>query len=52
MAVPQGESREGARIILTASGGPFRGYTPAQLDTVTPEQALKHPSWKMGGKLP
>jgi 1-deoxy-D-xylulose-5-phosphate reductoisomerase len=47
----EGESRKCARIILTASGGPFRGYTKRQLDAVTPEQALKHPSWKMGRKV-
>jgi 1-deoxy-D-xylulose-5-phosphate reductoisomerase len=39
------------RIILTASGGPFRHYTPAQLSRVTPAQALKHPSWQMGKKV-
>ncbi len=47
----EGESKDCAKIILTASGGPFRGYTSAQLDKVTPEQALKHPSWKMGRKV-
>lgn len=39
------------KLILTASGGAFRGYTPEQLSTVTPEQALKHPTWKMGKKI-
>ena len=39
------------RIILTASGGPFRGYTRNQLEKVTAEQALKHPSWQMGEKV-
>jgi 1-deoxy-D-xylulose-5-phosphate reductoisomerase len=39
------------RIILTASGGPFRHYTPARLRRVTPAQALKHPSWQMGKKV-
>ena len=39
------------RIILTASGGPFRNFTPAQLKTVTPEQALAHPTWSMGTKI-
>ncbi|MBQ7063330.1 MAG: 1-deoxy-D-xylulose-5-phosphate reductoisomerase [Firmicutes bacterium] len=38
-------------LILTASGGPFRGYTYDQLRKVTPEQALKHPSWRMGAKI-
>ncbi|MBI2506216.1 MAG: 1-deoxy-D-xylulose-5-phosphate reductoisomerase [Candidatus Latescibacteria bacterium] len=40
-----------ARLILTASGGPFRGQTRAQLAGVTPEQALRHPTWKMGAKI-
>ena len=35
------------RLILTASGGPFYGYTKEQLKTVTPKSALKHPTWKM-----
>lgn len=39
------------RIILTASGGPFRGYTRQQLENVTLEQALKHPKWSMGSKI-
>ena len=39
------------KIILTASGGPFRKYTPEQLSTVTPELALKHPNWVMGAKI-
>ena len=38
-------------MILTASGGPFRDSTPAQLATATPEQALKHPTWSMGAKI-
>jgi 1-deoxy-D-xylulose-5-phosphate reductoisomerase len=46
-----GETQDAARIILTASGGPFLGYTPAQLAEVTAEQALNHPSWKMGKKV-
>ena len=40
------------RLILTASGGPFYGYTPAQLKKVTPMSALKHPTWQMGAKIP
>ena len=40
-----------ARIWLTASGGPFRGYTREQLKNVTIEQALKHPNWAMGPKI-
>ena len=39
------------RIILTASGGPFRGYTRSELEKVTAEQALRHPSWHMGEKV-
>jgi len=42
---------QAAKIILTASGGPFRHYSPAQLKEVTVEQALKHPSWQMGKKV-
>jgi 1-deoxy-D-xylulose-5-phosphate reductoisomerase len=38
-------------MILTASGGPFRSSTPAQLAAATPEQALKHPTWSMGAKI-
>lgn len=39
------------RIILTASGGPFRQWSQAQLESVTVEQALKHPNWEMGPKI-
>jgi 1-deoxy-D-xylulose-5-phosphate reductoisomerase len=39
------------KIILTASGGPFRGKTLEELKTVTREQALKHPNWEMGAKI-
>ena len=39
------------RIILTASGGPFRGMKAGQLKNITPSQALKHPNWKMGAKI-
>ena len=39
------------RILLTASGGPFRGYTREQLENVTLEQALNHPNWSMGSKI-
>ncbi len=38
-------------IILTASGGPFRNYRKEDLDAITPEDALKHPTWKMGPKI-
>jgi 1-deoxy-D-xylulose-5-phosphate reductoisomerase len=46
-----GEDQEAARIILTASGGPFRQYSPEQLAGVTVAQALRHPSWQMGKKV-
>ena len=39
------------RLIITASGGAFRDFTPEQLEGVTPEQALAHPTWKMGHKI-
>jgi 1-deoxy-D-xylulose-5-phosphate reductoisomerase len=39
------------RLILTASGGPFRGRTAAELEDVTVDQALAHPTWSMGGKI-
>ncbi|OQA99386.1 MAG: 1-deoxy-D-xylulose 5-phosphate reductoisomerase [Bacteroidetes bacterium ADurb.Bin217] len=39
------------KIYLTASGGPFRGFTKEQLQTVTKQQALKHPNWDMGAKV-
>lgn len=39
------------KVILTASGGPFRGMTRAQLGQVTKAQALKHPNWSMGAKV-
>jgi len=46
--VPRGFVR---RIILTASGGPFYGRSPESMNDVTIEDALKHPSWKMGKKI-
>jgi 1-deoxy-D-xylulose-5-phosphate reductoisomerase len=47
-----GESMDDvAALILTASGGPFLDATPAELSAVTPEQALKHPTWSMGAKI-
>ena len=39
------------KVILTASGGPFRTYTMEQLQQVTKAQALKHPNWEMGAKI-
>jgi 1-deoxy-D-xylulose-5-phosphate reductoisomerase len=50
-AMKAGERGDVARVILTASGGPFRGKPPASLHHVTPEQALDHPTWKMGAKV-
>ncbi|MDR1217551.1 MAG: 1-deoxy-D-xylulose-5-phosphate reductoisomerase [Oscillospiraceae bacterium] len=48
----QGRPRAGAeRLILTASGGPFRGMDAAALKSVTPEMALRHPNWSMGRKV-
>ncbi len=47
----EGEKTPPSQLILTASGGPFLNYSPAQLDEVTAEQALKHPSWQMGEKV-
>ena len=47
----QPQSEQVDRIILTASGGPFRTSTYEDLTKVTPEQALKHPNWDMGPKI-
>ena len=48
----QGHPREDLnRIILTASGGPFKAWTLEEMKGVTPEQALKHPNWEMGKKI-
>lgn len=44
-------ARSVRRVILTASGGPFRTLTAAQLERVTPAQAVKHPNWSMGAKI-
>ena len=46
-----GENSPIEKIILTASGGPFRTFTLDQLAEVTPEQALRHPNWAMGAKI-
>lgn len=46
-----GHADEVARVILTASGGPFLGYSSEQLSRVTPEMALRHPTWKMGARI-
>src|SRR5947209_3898024 len=48
----EGRGREQVdTLVLTGSGGPFRGRTRAELDDVTPEQALAHPTWRMGPKI-
>ena len=47
-----GNSADGvAKLILTASGGPFRTWSKADMDVARPEQALKHPNWSMGAKI-
>src|SRR3989475_6858386 len=46
-----GRSSDVRRIILTASGGPFRKTPRKDFDSITPEQALKHPTWNMGPKI-
>ncbi len=43
-----GSWEEVAKLVVTASGGPFRGWSAAELASVTPEQALAHPTWRMG----
>lgn len=43
--------RQIAKILLTASGGPFRGFTREQMKDIRPEDALKHPNWAMGNKI-
>ena len=50
-ALRAGASDEVHRLILTASGGPFRGYTRQELASVTVADALKHPTWDMGAKI-
>ncbi len=46
-----GEAGEIEKILLTASGGPFRGRTRQELERIRPEDALKHPNWTMGRKI-
>lgn len=48
MGRKKGELR---KILLTGSGGPFRGKARSELENVTPEQAVKHPNWSMGAKI-
>jgi len=50
-AAPTFQSSDLRRIILTASGGPFRETPRNQFDSITPEQALRHPTWNMGPKI-
>ncbi|MGD9393743.1 MAG: 1-deoxy-D-xylulose-5-phosphate reductoisomerase [Dehalococcoidia bacterium] len=47
----EGEQAKPSKIILTASGGPFLHFSQAELVKVTAEQALQHPSWRMGNKV-
>ena len=47
----QGEDNHIRRLMITASGGPFRRTPLDELDAVTPEQALRHPTWRMGDKI-
>ncbi len=46
-----GERKEVKRLVLTASGGPFRKTPLAEMEKVTPEQALAHPNWRMGNRI-
>ncbi len=50
-ALQSGRAAEVRRIVLTASGGPFRGMSAKELERVTPEMALAHPTWNMGKKI-
>lgn len=50
-ALQSGKASEVERLVLTASGGPFRHFTPAQLQCVTVNEALEHPTWNMGPKI-
>jgi 1-deoxy-D-xylulose-5-phosphate reductoisomerase len=50
-ALKAGARSEVRRVVLTSSGGPFRGRAQSELGRVTPEQALKHPTWQMGKKI-
>ena len=48
---PVQRGRHAKRLILTASGGPFRNWTPQQMRDATPQQAMRHPTWDMGQKI-
>ncbi len=50
-ALAGGRRQDLHKILLTASGGPFRGKTRQQLQDITPEQAIAHPNWEMGRKI-
>jgi len=50
-ALCSGKPEQVRRLVLTGSGGPFRGKKRHELESVSPEQALKHPTWKMGPKI-
>jgi 1-deoxy-D-xylulose-5-phosphate reductoisomerase len=50
-AMQGGRPGEVTRVVLTASGGPFRGRSRASLENVTVEEALRHPTWRMGKKI-
>jgi 1-deoxy-D-xylulose-5-phosphate reductoisomerase len=47
-ALMAGHPSEVSKLVVTASGGPFRGYSAHSLESVTPQQALAHPTWNMG----
>jgi 1-deoxy-D-xylulose-5-phosphate reductoisomerase len=50
-ALSAGERSDVRRVILTASGGPFRTWSRKEIEAATPEQALRHPNWSMGPKV-
>ena len=50
-SVPEGQAQHLHQLVLTASGGPFRGWSSAKLQEVTIEEALAHPTWAMGPKI-
>ncbi len=50
-ALQAGRALDVRNVVLTSSGGPFRGRSPAQLESVTAQEALDHPTWQMGPKI-